>query len=839
MFKKKFSSLVSVVMLLVGTVISPLTVFSSGLTDDGVSQNYRDYNGIIFNDHTFYTADVEGSAAVGGNIIAEGGFSYAASAGGAHVLMGQPSLYPNTPGLVLKGDFNFKSPALVILAGGDFVYTNNYTESVKLDIRDDSQKKLWSQEKMDSLFTTFKNDINNEISNLESFVTSQTEDKLHYAQKQWESEFSLYVSERNEKVLFADMSNQNHDLKEIRIPNIDDYDHVVIYSNQSAIRFANGSIALDGKPIDTGKPQNQELYDLAGKLTWVLPNMTDIKISGYGMIGDIYAPNATVDTKGGSVNGSLYVNNLISNGGFEVHNFSSKPVIPEKPEVTEPSTTEPSTTEPSTTEPSTTEPSATEPSTTEPSTTEPSTTEPSTTEPSTTEPSTTEPSTTEPSTTEPSTTEPSTTEPSTTEPSTTEPSTTEPSTTEPSTTEPSTTEPSTTEPSTTEPSTTEPTDPVEPIEPRMGEFRATKVVDKKEAKLGDILTYTITAENIVKDSILTNVVISDDLPAGLSLVKDSVEVEIDGKRVEFDKDKIETIGNKAKVTFKELKGGQKISISLKAKVTDKAVENIVNIALVEGENPEKTGEPVEPAKPKEEVPVKPKEPEVPTTKVGKLEANKVADKKQVKVGEKLTYTIAAKNVVPESKLSKVIITDELPESLDLVEGSLLVKVNGQEFKINQEDIEINGNHIKVTFKNVIGNQEIEISFQAAVNEKAKDSVLNTALIEGEDEEPTRPVEPVTPEVEVPVVPEEKEEPEVPTKPEEKEKTPKTPGKPNERNPKEPQNPQGKPATKNSQFLPKTGEYLNSNASIIQGLTFILGAMYLLVMRRKMKSNELE
>jgi choice-of-anchor A domain-containing protein/fimbrial isopeptide formation D2 family protein len=770
-----------------GTVISPLTVFSSGLTDDGVSQNYRDYNSIIFNDHTFYTADIEGSAAVGGNIIAEGGFSYAASAGGAHVLMGQPSLHPNTPGLVLNGDFNFKSPALVILAGGDFVYTDNYTESVKLDIRDDSQKKLWSQEKMNSLFTTFKNDINNEISNLESFVTSQTEDKLHYAQKQWESEFSLYVSERNEKVLFADMSNQNHDLKEIRIPNIDDYDHVVIYSNQSAIRFANGSIALDGKPIDTGKPQNQELYDLAGKLTWVLPNMTDIKISGYGMIGDIYAPNATVDTKGGSVNGSLYVNNLISNGGFEVHNFRSKPVIPEKPEVTEPSTTEPSTTEPSTTEPSTTEPS----------------------------------------TTEPSTTELSTTEPSTTEPSTTEPSTTEPSTTEPSTTEPSTTEPSTTEPSTTEPSTTEPTDPVEPIEPRMGEFRATKVVDKKEAKLGDILTYTITAENIVKDSILTNVVISDDLPAGLSLVKDSIEVEIDGKQVEFDKDKIETVGNKAKVTFKELKGGQKISISLKAKVTDKAVENIVNIALVEGENPEKPGEPVEPAKPKEEVPVKPTEPEVPTTKVGKLEANKVADKKQVKVGEKLTYTIAAKNVVPKSKLSKVIVTDELPESLDLVEDSLLVTVNGKEFKINQEDIEINGNRIKVTFRNVIGNQEIEISFQATVNEKAKDSVLNTALVEGEDEEPTRPVEPVTPEVEVPVVPEEKEE------------TPKTPGKPNEKNPKEPQNPQGKPVTKNSQFLPKTGEYLNSNASIIQGLTFILGAMYLLVMRRRMKSNELE
>ncbi|MGF2054886.1 collagen-binding domain-containing protein [Vagococcus fluvialis] len=148
MFKKRFSSLVSVVMLLIGTVISPLTVFSRGLTDDGVSQNYRDYNSIIFNDHTFYTADIEGSTAVGGNIIAKGGFSYAASAGGAHVLMGQPSLHPNTPGLVLKGDFEFSKEALVILTGGDFVYTDNYTESVKLDIRDDSQKnyglkKIW------------------------------------------------------------------------------------------------------------------------------------------------------------------------------------------------------------------------------------------------------------------------------------------------------------------------------------------------------------------------------------------------------------------------------------------------------------------------------------------------------------------------------------------------------------------------------------------------------------------------------------------------------------------------------------------------------------------------
>ncbi|MEG0459334.1 MAG: choice-of-anchor A family protein, partial [Vagococcus sp.] len=416
MLKKKLSSLVSIVALLLSVLVVPLDVLAVE-SNKIVSSNYRDYNSIIFNDHTVHTADIEGSVAIGGDIITHGGFTYAGSYSNAHNIIGQGSLHEGTPGLVVAGNINYNSDSLVVVEGGNFIHTDLYQVSKKFNIDPNFSMINWSKEQMDALFNSFKADIANEMSLYKSMMTDQTEETIYHKKEAWVSQFDFYESKESDSVLFVDMSAESHDINDIYLPNLDAYDHVIIYSSQPSLKFSRGSIVYKGFPIDTGKPNNDVLFDMASKLTWVLPNATDLRIEGYGLIGDVYAPNASVDTKGGSLNGSLYAENLISAGGFEVHNFRNKPLIPEKTtEPTEPSTTEPSTTEPSTTEPSTTEPSTTEPSTTEPSTTEPSTTEPSTTEPSTTEPSTTEPSTTEPSTTEPSTTEPSTTEPSTTEP---------------------------------------------------------------------------------------------------------------------------------------------------------------------------------------------------------------------------------------------------------------------------------------------------------------------------------------------------------------------------------------------------------------------------------------
>ena len=515
MLKKKLSSLVSIVALLLSVLVVPLDVLAVE-SNKIVSSNYRDYNSIIFNDHTVHTADIEGSVAIGGDVITHGGFTYAGSYGNAHNIIGQGSLHEGTPGLVVAGNVNYNSDSLVVVEGGNFIHTDSYQASNKFNMDPNFSMINWSKEQMDALFNSFKADIANEMSLYKSMMTDQTEETIYHKKEAWVSQFDFYESKESDSVLFVDMSAESHDINDIYLPNLDAYDHVIIYSSQPSLKFSRGSIVYKGFSIDTGKPNNDVLFDMASKLTWVLPNATDLRIEGYGLIGDVYAPNASVDTKGGSLNGSLYAENLISAGGFEVHNFRNKPLIPEK-------TTEP------------------------------------------------------------------------TEPSTTEPSTTEPSTTEPSTTEPSTTEPSTTEPSTTKPS----------IEPLMGELRATKEVNSSIAKLGDILTYEITAENIIENSIISNVKISDNLPKGLQLIKNSVVVKVNGEEVNINKEQVVTVGNKVSVTFNEIKGGQNISISLQARVTSEAVGEIINIALVEGED-------VDPVKPKEEIPVTP-EPTEPST----------------------------------------------------------------------------------------------------------------------------------------------------------------------------------------------------------------------------------
>ncbi|OWW09885.1 adhesin, partial [Bacillus sp. MB353a] len=48
---------------------------------------------------------------------------------------------------------------------------------------------------------------------------------------------------------------------------------------------------------------------------------TKITTKGYGVVGSVFAPNAVVETKGGSINGQAYVGGLHQRDGFEVHNF--------------------------------------------------------------------------------------------------------------------------------------------------------------------------------------------------------------------------------------------------------------------------------------------------------------------------------------------------------------------------------------------------------------------------------------------------------------------------------------------------------------------------------------
>ncbi|MGR5925641.1 SpaA isopeptide-forming pilin-related protein [Bacillus pacificus] len=53
----------------------------------------------------------------------------------------------------------------------------------------------------------------------------------------------------------------------------------------------------------------------------MFPNAKKITTKGYGVVGSVFAPNAVVETKGGSINGQAFVGGLHQRDGFEVHNF--------------------------------------------------------------------------------------------------------------------------------------------------------------------------------------------------------------------------------------------------------------------------------------------------------------------------------------------------------------------------------------------------------------------------------------------------------------------------------------------------------------------------------------
>ncbi|MEW5207803.1 SpaA isopeptide-forming pilin-related protein, partial [Bacillus cereus] len=66
---------------------------------------------------------------------------------------------------------------------------------------------------------------------------------------------------------------------------------------------------------------NSPFTELYGKVIWVFPNAKKITTEGYGVVGSVFAPNAVLETKGGSINGQAFVGAVQQTGGFEFHNF--------------------------------------------------------------------------------------------------------------------------------------------------------------------------------------------------------------------------------------------------------------------------------------------------------------------------------------------------------------------------------------------------------------------------------------------------------------------------------------------------------------------------------------
>ncbi len=188
-----------------------------------------------------------------------------------------------------------------------------------------------------------------------------------------------------------------------------------------------------------------------------------------------------------------------------------------------------------------------------------------------------------------------------------------------------------------------------------------------------------------------------------------------------------------------------------------AGQDINNIAEVKGDNTD-TDEP------EEEVKVYPREP---VLEAEKSAENKEAGKDKFEVGDTIIYTIEGRNTVSDSLVEDFVITDELPEGLEFVEGSLEASHDGE--------ATFTDGVITATFGDVEDTEWRTVTFEAViVADQSGNTIKNIATVGGENiVKPEKPEEEIVIDVIDPVKPKDPVEPSKPEQPNEGNKLPKT------------------------------------------------------------------
>lgn len=243
-----------------------------------------------------------------------------------------------------------------------------------------------------------------------------------------------------------------------------------------------------------------------------------------------------------------------------------------------------------------------------------------------------------------------------------------------------------------------------------------KTADVQTANVGDTLTYTVKLTNgEAATSAWKEVVLTDDLPDGLTFVDSSVYV--DGKSAEHSfKDGM------LSVAVGDIAAGQTVTVTFKATVNnDMYNQTIYNTAVAEGTNGMVKDED--------------------GNETGKYEdtddgvyinkgdtmpyVTKNASTSEAQVGDKVTYTIKlgnAESAVYEIENASMI--DAIPAELDFVDGSVQVDGMSADYSFDSET-----RTLTVPLDSIAPATEKTVTFAATVNESAYGkTVYNTAVM---------------------------------------------------------------------------------------------------------------
>ncbi|WP_264647989.1 SpaA isopeptide-forming pilin-related protein [Bacillus thuringiensis] len=320
-FKLVSIHFIVLLMLSVSFVVYvPKEVYGSTTTLEGLGDISR-YNAVVFGNHKAIGGDIEGAIAVQGDMDASG-YTIVGAAAGTSNIVGEKWGDEGYPSLLLSGKFKKSREESFIIQNGIVGMTK---ESDPDRIIQSSYDRIVYKEKLeiDAKFNEFRNIVNQVSKNAGQYKTNTPIPNMSHGIGKDINNPNIYVSsELTGKI--------NLDIRDVFLPNAKDKDFIVMYSDAIEVTFKNGSILYDtnniGKATDivpTSQPYspNSPFTELYGKMIWVFPNAKKITTEGYGVVGSVFAPNAVLETKGGSINGQAFVGAVQQTGGFEFHNF--------------------------------------------------------------------------------------------------------------------------------------------------------------------------------------------------------------------------------------------------------------------------------------------------------------------------------------------------------------------------------------------------------------------------------------------------------------------------------------------------------------------------------------
>ncbi|MGH1283749.1 SpaA isopeptide-forming pilin-related protein [Bacillus toyonensis] len=298
----------------------PKEVYGSMVDLKGLG-DISSYNTVIFGNHKAVGGDVEGAIAVQGDMDASG-YTIVGAAAGTSNIVGEKWSDEGYPSLLLSGKFKKSREESFIIQNGIVVMTKESDPDRTIQ---SSYDRIVFKEKqeIDSKFNEFRNIVNQVNQDAGQYKTNIPIPNMSFGIGKEINNPNIYVSsELTGKI--------NLEIRDVFLPNAKDKDFIVMYSDAREITFNKGAILYDtndiGRATDiipTSQPYSSDspFTELYGKVVWVFPNAKKITAEGYGVVGSVFAPNAVLETKGGSINGQAFVGTVQQTGGFEFHNF--------------------------------------------------------------------------------------------------------------------------------------------------------------------------------------------------------------------------------------------------------------------------------------------------------------------------------------------------------------------------------------------------------------------------------------------------------------------------------------------------------------------------------------